>query len=327
MVIDSRVYTFDVTDTDALRNALARMKGEMPPSKGVIHGAMVLRDGLFETISYESWSGATGTKIQGSWNLHSLIPYDLDFFIMLSSLAGILGNRDGLAHYRRSLNLPAQVINLGAVAGLGWFKENKESLRFGETMQNLIIREEEFYTLIKYAITGYSQGEHSVPTQLITGVGSGGLIKANRAAGGQSDYYWLHESPRISYLRQLDIHGTLQASSGDDGVDALKSSLTAVTTLAQATSLIQNTVAANLAKAIMIGIDEINVDRAVASYRVDSLVAAEMRNWYFRDLKADISVFELLSGNAIAVLAERIAGKSALIRSFAEEETEEGVQD
>ncbi|KAL8653433.1 MAG: hypothetical protein Q9226_003851 [Calogaya cf. arnoldii] len=336
--VDSRVYTCDVADTDALRNALARMKGEMPPIKGVIHGAMVLRDGLFETMSYESWSGATAPKIQGSWNLHSLMPHDLDFFVMLSSLAGILGNRgqsnycsgntyqDGLALYRRSLNLPAQVIDLGAVAGLGWFEENKELLRFAETMQNLIIREEEFYTLIKCAITGYSQGEHSVPTQLITGVGSGGLNKANRAAGAQSDYYWLHESPRMSYLRQLDLHSTLQASSGDDGVDALKSSLTAVTTLAQATSLIQNAVAAKLAKAMMIGVDEIDVDRAVASYGVDSLVAAEMRNWCFRDLKADVSVFELLSGNAIAVLAEQIAGRSALVRSFAEEETEEGVQ-
>lgn len=284
----------------------------------------MLRDGLFETMSYENWSQATTPKIQGSWNLHDFMPHDLDFFIMLSSLAGILGNRgqsnycagntyqDQLAYYRRSLGLPGQVVDLGAIGGLGWFEENKEDLKFAETMQNLIVGAEEFYSLMKCAMTGYSNGENKAPIQIVTGVGSGGLNKANRAAGAQIDYYWLNESPRMSYLRQLDLHSTLQAEEGDE-LGELKGSLTAVTTLAQATDLIQNAVASKLAKSMMVAIDEIDVNRPVSSYGVDSLVAAEMRNWCFKDLKADISVFELLSGNPITVLAEQIANKSSLV--------------
>ncbi|KAL8682925.1 MAG: hypothetical protein Q9186_001088 [Xanthomendoza sp. 1 TL-2023] len=332
--VEATVYVCDVTDADTLRNAITRISNEMPPIKGVIHGAMVLRDGLFETMSYENWTQATAPKIRGSWNLPTLLPPNLDFFIMLSSLAGILGHhgqsnycagntyQDALAHYRHSLGLPARVIDLGAVGGLGWFEENKESLKIAETMQNLVIREEEFYALIKCAITEYSQGENKVPTQLITGVGSGGLNKANQAAGAKSAFDSLNESARMSYLRQLDMHSTLQASSGDDSVDALKSSLTAVASLAQATVLIQNAVAAKLAKAMMINVDEIDVNRPVVGYGVDSLVAAEMRNWCFRDLKADVSVFELLSGNSIAVLAEQIAGRSSLVGNFGEGEND-----
>ncbi|KAL8810423.1 MAG: hypothetical protein Q9200_002591 [Gallowayella weberi] len=328
--VEARVHICDVTDADTLRHTITRINNEMPPIKGVIHGAMVLRDGLFESMTYEKWTQATAPKIRGSWNLHNLLPTDLDFFIMLSSLAGILGHggqsnycagntyQDALAHYRHSLGLPARVIDLGAVGGLGWFEENKESLKMAETMQNLVIREEEFFALIKCAITGYAYREHTMPTQLITGVGSGGLNKANQAAGAKSEFYWLDASARMSYLRQLDMHSTLQASSGDDTVDALKSSLTAVTTLAQATALIQDAVAAKLAKAMMISADEIDVNRPVAGYGVDSLVAAEMRNWCFRDLKADVSVFELLSGNSIAVLAEQIAGRSSLVGKFGE---------
>ncbi|KAL8685250.1 MAG: hypothetical protein Q9224_005894, partial [Gallowayella concinna] len=147
--VEATVYVCDVTDADTLRNAITRISNEMPPIKGVIHGAMVLRDGLFETMSYENWTQATAPKIRGSWNLHTLLPPNLDFFIMLSSLAGILGHRgqsnycagntyqDALAHYRHSLGLPARVIDLGAVGGLGWFEENKESLKIAETMQNL----------------------------------------------------------------------------------------------------------------------------------------------------------------------------------------------
>lgn len=322
--VEARVYVCDVTEPEALKKAITQIGSELPPIKGVVQGAMVLRDGLFETMSYENWSQATTPKIQGSWNLHDFMPHDLDFFIMLSSLAGILGNRgqsnycagntyqDQLAYYRRSLGLPGQVVDLGAIGGLGWFEENKEDLKFAETMQNLIVGAEEFYSLMKCAMTGYSNGENKAPIQIVTGVGSGGLNKANRAAGAQIDYYWLNESPRMSYLRQLDLHSTLQAEEGDE-LGELKGSLTAVTTLAQATDLIQNAVASKLAKSMMVAIDEIDVNRPVSSYGVDSLVAAEMRNWCFKDLKADISVFELLSGNPITVLAEQIANKSSLV--------------
>lgn len=329
--VKANIYVCDITDPEALKRTICEISNDMPPVKGVVQGAMVLRDGLFETMSYENWIQATTPKVQGSWNLHELMPHDLDFFIMLSSLAGILGNRgqsnycagntyqDQLAHYRRSLGLPGQVVDLGAIGGLGWFEENKEDLKFAETMQNLIVRADEFYALMKSAITGYSHGGNRVPTQIVTGVGSGGLNKANRAAGAKVDYYWLNESPRMSYLRQLDLHSTLQAEEGDE-MGELKGSLTAVTTHAQATDLIQNAVASKLAKSMMIAVDEIDVNRPVSSYGVDSLVAAEMRNWCFRDLKADISVFELLSGNSIMMLADKIANKSALVPQGIERE-------
>ncbi len=329
--VEAKIYVCDVTDPMALKRAISQIGIEMPPMKGVIQGAMVLRDGLFENMSYENWSQVTAPKVQGSWNLHELMPQDLDFFIMLSSLAGILGNggqsnycagntyQDQLANYRRSLGLPGQVVDLGAIEGLGWFEENKENLKIAETMRNLIIGEEEFYALMKSAITGYSHGDNRVPTQIVTGIGSGGLNKANRAAGAHTDYYWLNKSPRMSYLRQLDLHSTLQAEE-DDEMGELKGSLTAVTTLAQATNLIQNVVASKLAKSIMIAMDEIDINRPVSSYGVDSLVAAEMRSWCFRDLKADISIFELLSGNPITVLAEQIASRSALIPQGVERE-------
>ena len=329
--VSAKVCVCDVTDTALLEKTLADLATEMPPIKGVIQGAMVLRDGLFETMSYENWTSATHPKIQGSWNLHSHMPPDLDFFVMLSSLAGILGNRgqsnycagntyqDALAYYRRSLGLPGQVIDLGAISGLGWFEENKEDLKFAEQMRNLLIGEDEFYALMKCAITGYSHGDNAVPTQIVTGVGSGGLNKANRAAGAPLDYYWLDESPRMSYLRHLDLHSTLQAEAGDE-IGELKGSLTAMTTLAQAADLIQGVVAGKLARSMMIQVEAIDVARPVSSYGVDSLVAAEVRNWCFKELKADVSIFELLSGMSIAKLAELIAGKSALVPAEVERE-------
>ena len=38
-------------------------------------------------------SAAIRPKVQGSWNLHAHLPKNLQFFIMLSSSAGIGGSR------------------------------------------------------------------------------------------------------------------------------------------------------------------------------------------------------------------------------------------
>jgi hypothetical protein len=47
---------------------------------------------------------------------------------------------------------------------------------------------------------------------------------------------------------------------------------------------------------------------------VDSLVAVEVRNWIFKELKADVSVLEILSPNPISALTLKVAAKSELVR-------------
>jgi hypothetical protein len=47
---------------------------------------------------------------------------------------------------------------------------------------------------------------------------------------------------------------------------------------------------------------------------VDSLKAVEFRNWIFKEMEAEVSVFELLSATPLAKLAFNLARKSALVR-------------
>ena len=44
-------------------------------------------------MTHEQFQGVISPKVQGSWNLHHLLPKDMDFFILLSSSAGIAGSR------------------------------------------------------------------------------------------------------------------------------------------------------------------------------------------------------------------------------------------
>jgi KR domain-containing protein len=84
--------------------------------------------------SVDFWSNSAA----GSWNLHELLPQNLDFFILLSSLAGIVGSisqanyaagntyQDALVNYRHAKGLPAQSIDLGLIKGVGYVEEHKE---------------------------------------------------------------------------------------------------------------------------------------------------------------------------------------------------------
>lgn len=61
---------------------------------------------------------------------------------------------------------------------------------------------------------------------------------------------------------------------------------------------------------MIIAVDEIDAGRPVSSYGVDSLVAAELRTWFFRELEAEVSIFELLGGMPIIELARVAAERS-----------------
>jgi acyl transferase domain-containing protein len=104
----------------------------MPPLRGVIHAAGTLDDGLITSQSPQRFRSVMAPKVQGAWNLHErTAAADLDFFVLFSSAASLLGSPgqtnysaanaylDALARYRREMGLPALSINWGAWAAGG----------------------------------------------------------------------------------------------------------------------------------------------------------------------------------------------------------------
>ncbi len=96
------------------------------PLKGVIHAAGVLEDGLVADQTWERFEKVLAPKIVGASLLHeATLSLDLDFFILYSSVASVLGSRgqsnyalanaylDGLAWQRRAMGLPGLAINWG----------------------------------------------------------------------------------------------------------------------------------------------------------------------------------------------------------------------
>jgi hybrid polyketide synthase/nonribosomal peptide synthetase ACE1 len=127
------VYANDVTDREAVRSLYAKIQADMPPVAGVCQGAMVLQDTLLQNLNLERVEKVQKPKVDGALNLDEVFRHQkLDFFVMLSSIAAVLGNPGqaayaaangflaGLATERRARGVAASTVNIGAIAGIGY---------------------------------------------------------------------------------------------------------------------------------------------------------------------------------------------------------------
>lgn len=278
-------------------------------------------------MTCDSFTAAIRPKVQGSWNLHLCAPQELDFFVMLSSSAGVGGSRgqgnyaagntyqDALAHYRRSHNLVATTIDVGMILDVGFVAENMEAIDNLKNWGFISIREEEFHLMLAAAIRGIGTSSTTVPAQLITGLGTGGMIKQS----GANEPFWFSDA-KFAHMRLVDTQSGAQEAH--DGTQHLHALLQQVTSLAEASDVVCKAITEKLAKSMMMAIDDIDPSKSVNEYGVDSLVAVELRNWIFREMEADVSVFDILSSVPISVLSGKIAAKSGFLSAAVVEGTE-----
>ena len=260
----------------------------------------------------EDYRAAIKPKVQASRNLHELLPKDLDFFICLSSAYGVVGSRgqgnynagntyqDALAHHRRAHGLKATSVDLGVVLGIGITAERGEILAYLKAGQLIGIREQELLTVIQAAMTD------QLPAQAVVGLATGGLLKQN----GHEAPYWFGDG-RFGSLRVLDTQ-SFAVSSVDTSAD-FHLALAAAKTLSEASQVICSALMRKLAKAMIMELEDLDSGKPANSYGVDSLVAVEVRAWVFKEVKSDVSVFDILSNAPLTMLAAKIADKSSLI--------------
>ncbi|WP_030613033.1 SDR family NAD(P)-dependent oxidoreductase [Streptomyces sclerotialus] len=131
----------DVTDLDAMRAVAAKARTH-GPLHGVVHAAMVLRDGIVERLSDEAFDAVLAPKTDGTRVLGEVFAADpLDFLLVLSSVQSFTGAagqanyaaastaQDAHAHrLATSLPFPVQFIGFGPWARVGRVADHHESL-------------------------------------------------------------------------------------------------------------------------------------------------------------------------------------------------------
>ncbi|KAK6598095.1 polyketide synthase [Botrytis cinerea] len=163
MGVSVEVPKCDITYSDQLRKVISQFPKTFPPIKGCIQATMVLKDVLFEKMNFEEWSAATSPKVRGTWNLHEALPDNLDFFILLSSIAGVFGSmgqsnyaagntfQDAFCLYRSSQGQKTISLRLGIMSDVGIISENPDVLKIRDlATESASVKEAEFLALLDH---------------------------------------------------------------------------------------------------------------------------------------------------------------------------------
>lgn len=252
-------------------------------------------------------------KVDGAWNLHQVFR-DLEFFVMLGSVASIVGNRgqaaysaastflSALAQHRIRQGLPAATISLGAVQGVGYIADNSTTQASMEKHLGLqFIDEKEVHVLIHAAIrtqTGTTSNDH----EWISGL----QLKLDN-----NEPFWLSD-PKFAHLRRAQSAAQSEQSTTGQNASMVQQ-LKRAQSLREAQASVCNGLLAKISGVLMVPAEDVHVDAPMATYGLDSLVAVEIRNWIVRELGVGISVFDLLSGSTLRMVADLIVKKSKLV--------------
>ncbi|MFI6230390.1 SDR family NAD(P)-dependent oxidoreductase [Micromonospora echinospora] len=126
------VVRADIARPDEVTRLVGEVSATLPPLRGVVHAAGVLDDGILLQQEWPRFERVLGPKLAGAWNLHHATRgLDLDFFVLFSSVASMLGSAgqgnyaagnaflDLLAAERRRQGLPGLSVNWGPWRGAG----------------------------------------------------------------------------------------------------------------------------------------------------------------------------------------------------------------
>ncbi len=126
-----RTVQADVADAEHVARIVAGVDPGYP-LRGVVHAAGALDDGILLQQTPARFDRVLAAKVDGAWNLHqSTQGCDLDFFVLFSSNASLLGSAgqanhaaanqflDAFAGYRQRLGLPGLSINWGVWSEVG----------------------------------------------------------------------------------------------------------------------------------------------------------------------------------------------------------------
>jgi short-subunit dehydrogenase len=328
---NTKVIKCDITDRKALFTALANVLETMPAIRGVIQGAMDLKDQIFTNMSHEAFTACLRPKVQGSWSLHTAtLDQPLDFFVLLSSCASFWGNAGqsnyaagcayqvALAAHRRSLGLPGSAIDVGKVANVGFVADKTGTV----SEQNLVklglvdVSEEELLTMIELAILpGANVRDRDIPNgHLLTGVHS--TKDANK---GEELPFWSRD-PVFSHMDFVRPHLQKKNEGGERGQASgqeqkpLPALLGSAQSAPEAESFMLQALLQKLGRALMMPVDDIDASKPTSAYGVDSLIAVELRNWLSREAKVDVPVFDILQATSLCGLAAKLVTRTPLVK-------------
>jgi short-subunit dehydrogenase/acyl carrier protein len=304
------------------------------PIAGVLQLAMVLQDRPFLKMSHEDWTTSIKPKVDGTWNLHqALKDRQLDFFVIFGSISGTFGIahqanyaasntfQDAFVQYRHSLGLPASVLNIGAMADIGYVSQNQSVQEYFRSAGMPFMSETELLEAMHLSIVQQHQQQQEQPVSSTT-VGLGFTstsqlalgIRATKPMDDPSNRVLWKRDRRVDIYRNIEASRRLQGSAGttdaaadQDKLDAFINEVKSSPSLLDrpdTLGLLTHEIGVSIYGFMLQPVEDLDVSKSLMTLGVDSLVTIEIKNWLKRRLDVEVSTLEILNGGTIESLGQ-----------------------
>jgi len=273
-----------------------------------------LQDQSFLDMTYDDWKTPLQSKVHGTWNLHQAFRnVKLDFFLLFSSLSGIVGQwgqsnyaaantfLDSFVSYRHGLGLPASVIDVGVMEDVGYVSQNSSVLDMFRAYSMHGLRETDLLRAIEIAIGKSMPGNPTAGRLYNTGQLTIGLASTKSIMDPGNRAVWKRDV-RMALYRNREPEKQSTPSTASEG---LKDFLTSVATSpvmlneAKHVDFLTQEIGKRI-RSFMVQFDDVvDVKMTLTDMGVDSLVSIEIRNWWRMGLGLDISVLEIMGAGSI----------------------------
>ncbi|KAE8155307.1 hypothetical protein BDV25DRAFT_135054 [Aspergillus avenaceus] len=306
--------TGNVANIEDVRRAASAAR---TPIAGVIQLSMVLKDQALPKMTYEEWSAALSPKVQGTWNLHNVLKdIPLDFFLLIGSIIGLIGwpgqanygagnaFLDALVSHRRSLGLPASVIDLGLMGDIGYVSESSLRAAFGVARSNSlqILNEGQFLQAVESAILAE---RYDNPRQVAIGLGTTRSLSSSDITAT-----WTKEA-RFSMWNNIisEAERPVEGSKADElreHIDAIRNDPSILDKPETEEKLIVELgklIASYTSRSVNLTPSEL------ANIPIDSLMTFEIRTWFRRHAGIEITLVEVSNSGTVGGLSKIAVNK------------------
>lgn len=216
---------------------------------------------------------------------------------------------DQLVRHRLAIGEKATTINLGWIEDEGFVAENVALLAYyasNEYMRGASIRE--LHALLEYYCNPNRTIQNPDDAQVITGLGTPKQA-ADRSSGGR-DVPWVRKRT-FRHLLASAANGSSKETTSHANVTYGMAFRDAQNAEERAAAVMAG-VMHKLSCALSIPAQELDTAKPLHAYGVDSLLAIELRNYFAREFRADVPIFDIMGAPSLEAVGALVEARSSI---------------
>ncbi|KNG85249.1 putative polyketide synthase [Aspergillus nomiae NRRL 13137] len=322
-------------DTTKLEDVKKAIGAATSPLKGIVQMSMVVANENFTRMTFDDWMASTAPKVQGTWNLHNASmesEIDLDFFVMFSSVSGIVGQAgqanyasgnsflDAFAQYRNGLGLAASVVDMGAVEDVGWISEHQGMMgKMSRSGFKPVLEQEVIDAMSISMLVHNSPGQAVEEALAVESKNTSYFVHKNTFLVGLALLIPLHDPSNYVIWkkdrRMASYHNNSAVAITAASTDILKSYLNnakadpSILKSPEASKLFAVEIGKRLFDLLLKPNEEPNTSWPLLDLGLDSLVALELRAWIKQVFAFDLPMLEMMSIGSLDILGQYTANE------------------